>query len=38
LAALDIVEYDPATGSVRFTEAGKLAYRDAVGQWPNRNI
>jgi len=38
LAALGIVDYDPATGTVRFTQAGKQTYRDSVGHWPNRNV
>lgn len=37
LAALGVVDYDPATETIRFTEAGKLAFRDTVGHWPNRN-
>lgn len=38
LATLGIIDYDPATGDVRFTEDGKLAYRDSVGHWPNSNV
>jgi len=38
MASLGIIDFDPATGDVSFTEAGKLAYRDSVGHGPNRNV
>lgn len=38
LAAKGIVEYDPATGSVKFTAAGAQIYRDTVGHLPTRNV
>jgi len=38
LASLGIVDYDPATGSVKFTETGKRTFRDTVGHWPERNV
>jgi hypothetical protein len=38
LAALGIVDYDPATGNVRFTDAGRQEYRYTVGHDPTRNI
>ena len=38
LAAHGIVDYDPASGTVKFTEVGAQVFRDTVGHFPNRNI
>ena len=38
LASQGIIEYDPASGRVRFTTLGQRTYRDIVGSWPKRNV
>ncbi|HEY2249404.1 MAG TPA: hypothetical protein VGH74_00040 [Planctomycetaceae bacterium] len=38
LESIGIVEFDRVTETVKFTPAGRVAYRDAVGHWPTRNL
>ena len=38
LASQGIINYDPQTETVTFTDLGKQVYRELVGRWPNRNI
>jgi hypothetical protein len=38
LAALGLVNYDSATGNVKYTVAGKIAHQELVGHCPTRNI
>ena len=38
LASLGIVDYDPATGRIKFTEAGVQEYRYTVGHVPKRHV
>ena len=38
LASQGFVDYEPATGAVRFTELGRQIHRDLTGIWTTRNI
>jgi len=38
LASQGIVNFDPATGCVAFTEFGAQIYREIAGRWPKRNF
>ena len=36
LASQGIINYEPDSGSVEFTDFGKQVYRELVGTWPKR--
>lgn len=38
LESIGIIDYDRDTGTVKFTPAGRVCYKDAVGHWPTRNV
>jgi len=38
LESIGVIDYDRGTGTVKFTPAGRVCYRDAMGHWPTRNV